>query len=126
MKTAFLILFLSLASICHAVDSFESYFHWIEPKTRVIISWNAVPNVSGYQIEIVKMETNKSVMSIHVTNPSYPITFNTDGHYIARERSFTLVNGTRVYGEWQTSLNGLVMLNNSLITKPWIVIVPRR
>ena len=122
-----LLALLLFAATCYA--DFDGYHYWIEPRTKTTVSWNAVEGADGYQIEVVKMETNSSVLSYHVTLPTYKITFSTNGHYFIRERSFTWLNGIRSYGEWQTSTaidDGLVLVDQTLVPKPWIVIVPRR
>jgi hypothetical protein len=124
-----LCLFFLTATVCPAVDSFEAYCHWIEPKTKVTISWNPVEGADGYQLEVIKIETNKTILSTHVLAPTYKITFNSNGHYVLRERSFTSNAGIKSYGEWQMSNNiddGLVLVGQTLTPKPWIVIVPVR
>ena len=122
-----LTLLIIILSVCvsHAVD-FYAYCYWVTPGTKRSIAWTAESEAVGYELQIRKMESGKTVYQNRIVNTYLEITWKTVGHYVAYVRWYKLVDGVNIFSEWKNSLepgSSLVLDGGKWTPKAWVLIV---
>ena len=122
MIARILIAFLIFTSIATAAD-FDAYVYWTDPGTRKAIEGVPVDGAEGYELQVRRMESNKTVYSGTTAGPKLTINWRTTGHYVAYVRSFRTGAAGKEYSEWKNTLDPTVGIVNGQ-PKAWVVLVP--
>lgn len=74
-------------------------------KKALVVYWNKIANVSGYQIQVAtdkKFKKNKKTITVAKQNASKKTVkkLKTKKKYFVRVRAYKIVDGKKVYGKW--------------------------
>lgn len=130
MKKLYTMMCLSILAMCVSVSyaaDFCAYCYWVPSGTKRTIAWAAEPEAVGYEIQIRKMESGKTVYQNRVVNTYLEINWKTSGHYVVYVRWYKLIGVVNTFSEWKNSLepdSSLVLAGGVLKQMAWVIIVP--
>jgi hypothetical protein len=129
MKRNTILSIVFLLITCTMVNAADFYAHcyWVTQGTRRIIVVNLGENDIGTEFQVRRMESGKTIYSGTVVGDRITIKFNTPGHDVIYARTYKVVNGIKVFGDWMNSLqknNSLVLVGVDWTPRPWVIIVP--
>ena len=121
------IVFLLIACTMATASDFYAHCYWVAQGTRRIIVVNLGEGDIGTEFQVRRMESGRTLYSGVVEGDRITIKFNTPGHDVIYARTYKVVNGVKVFGDWLNSLeknNSLVMVEEGWAPRPWVIIVP--
>ena len=129
MKVKVILVFIIYVLICPLAIASDFYAHcyWTPQGTRKTIAINLLEKDVGTEFQVRRIESGKTLYSGVVVGDRITIKFNTPGHNVIYARTYKIVDGLKVFGEWMNSLqekSSIVMIGPDWIPRPWVIIVP--